>query len=135
MPRMRNRLAISLGRKDSHLYWITQFERLIHRKLRNKAIIAIARCLLSAVFNVLSKRASDKNAVPEMVAFKLMIWSWKLSVQERGGLTSRQLIRYHLMRLNLGYDLPYLVTGKGTKRAIASPEEVLALRPELALPG
>ena len=51
------------------------------------------------------------------------------------GLTMPQLIRYHLMRLNLGYDLPYLVTGKGTKRAIASPEEVLALRPELAAAG
>jgi hypothetical protein len=70
-----------------------------------------------------------------MVAFKLMVWSWKLSDQGCGGLTSRQFIRFHLMRLNLGYDLPYLTTGKGTKRAIASPEEVLALRPELALPG
>jgi len=53
-------------------------------------------------------------------------------LQERGGLTSRQFIRYHLMRLKLGGDLPYLITGKDTKRAIASPGEVLALRPELA---
>jgi len=37
------------------------------------------------------------------------------------------------MRLKLGEDLPYLITGKDTKRAIASPGEVLALRPELAL--
>ena len=55
--------------------------------------------------------------------------------QERGGLSSRQFIRYHLMRLNLGHDLPYLITGNGTKRAIALPEEVLALRPELATAG
>ena len=41
-------------------------------------------------------------------------------------------LRYHLMHLKLGEDLPYLITGKDTKRAIASPEEVLALRPELA---
>ena len=61
-----------------------------------------------------------------------MVWSCKLSDQERGGLTSRQFIRYHLMRLKLGEDLPYLITGKDTKRAIASPGEVLALRPELA---
>jgi hypothetical protein len=27
------------------------------------------------------------------------------------------------MRLKLEHDLPYLITGKGTKRAIASPEE------------
>jgi hypothetical protein len=64
-----------------------------------------------------------------MVAFKFMVWSWELSNQERGGLTSRQFIRYHLMRLKLGEDLPYLITGKDTKRAIVSPEEVLALRP------
>ena len=81
---------------------------------------------------VLTGRATDKNAVPEMVAFKLMVWSWKLSDQERGGLTSRQFTRYHLMRLKLEHDLPDLITGKGTKRAIASPEEMLALRPDLA---
>jgi len=84
------------------------------------------------VWHVLTGCATDKNAVPEMVAFKLMVWSWKLSDQERGGLTSRQFIRYHLMRLKLGEDLPYLITGKDTKRAIASPGEVLALGPELA---
>ncbi|MCJ7533628.1 MAG: hypothetical protein MUO64_21710, partial [Anaerolineales bacterium] len=72
---------------------------------------------------VLTGRATDKNAVPEMVAFKLLVWSWKLSDQERGGLTTRQFIRYHLMRLKLGEDLPYLITGKDTKRAIASPGE------------
>jgi hypothetical protein len=44
-------------------------------------------------------------------------------------------IRYHLMRLKMGEDLPYLITGKNTKRAIASPEEVLALRPERASAG
>jgi hypothetical protein len=67
-----------------------------------------------------------------MIAFKLMIWSWKLNDRQRAGLTSRQFVRYHLMRLKLGEDLPYLITGKGTKRAIASVEEVLAIRPELA---
>ena len=37
--------------------------------------------------------------------------------------------------LNLGEGLPYLITGKDTKRAIASAEEVLALKPELAAVG
>ena len=67
-----------------------------------------------------------------MVAFKLIVWSWKLSDQERGGLTSRQFIRYHLMRLKLGEDLSSFITGKCTKHLIAPPEEVLALKPELA---
>jgi len=85
-----------------------------------------------AVWHMLAERAADKNAIPEMVAFKLMVWSWKLSDKDRSGLTSRQFIRYHLMRLKLGENLPYLITGKNTKRAIASPEEFLSLRPELA---
>jgi len=56
----------------------------------------------------------------------------KGTFQERGGLTGRQFIRYHLMHLKLGEDLPYLITGKDTKQAIASPGEVLAFKPELA---
>ena len=120
---------------NSHPYWKTQFARLERRKPKSKAIVAIARHLLIAVFHVLTERAADKNAIPEMVACKLMVWSWKLSDQERSGLSSRQFIRYHLMRLKLGHDLPYLVTGKGTKRAIASPDEVLALKPEPAAAG
>jgi len=60
---------------------------------------------------------------------------WGGNEAAHGGLTSRQLIRCHLMRLKLGEDLSYLITGKATKRAIASPEEVLTLKPELASTG
>jgi hypothetical protein len=120
---------------NMHPYWKAQFAHLTRRKPKNQAVVAIARKLLIAVWHVLTERAADKNAIPAMVAFKLMVWSWKLSDQERGGLTSRQFIRYHLMRLKLGEDLPYLTTGKDTQRAIASPEEVLALKPELASAG
>jgi len=76
--------------------------------------------LLAAVWHVLCERASYKNTISEMMAFKLMVWYWKLSDQERGGLTSRQFMSYRLMRLKLGEDLPYLVTGKNTKRPMAS---------------
>jgi hypothetical protein len=56
----------------------------------------------------------------------------KGTFQELGVITGRQFIRYHLMRLKLGEDLPYLITGKDTKQAIASSGEILALSPELA---
>lgn len=117
---------------NSHPYWKEQFERLARRKPKSKAIVAIARRLLIAIYHVLAERTADKHAIPEMIAFKLMVWSWKLTDQQRGGLTTRQFIRYHLMRLQLGYDLPFFITGKSTKHLIASPEEVLALKPELA---
>ena len=122
----------------THPYWKAEFERLTRRKHPNQAIVAVARRLLVAVWHVLTERAADVHAEPEMVAFpqrgpagKLMIWSWKLSDAERGGLTSRQFIRYHLMRLKLGDALTHITTGKSTRRLIAPPEEVLALRPEL----
>ena len=101
------------------------------RKHPNVVIVAVARRLLVAVWHVLTERVADRNAVPEMVAFKLMIWSWKLTDQQRGGLTSRQFMRYGLQRLELGDNLTHISTGKATRRAITSPEEVLALHPEL----
>ena len=40
-------------------------------------------------------------------------WSWKLTAEQRGGLTSRQFTRsgYQLMRLKLGEDLTHIVRG------------------------
>jgi hypothetical protein len=59
--------------------------------------------ILSSVNQILPT-ATGKNAIPEMVAFKLMIWSWKLSDQERGGLTNCQFVRYHLMLSSFGRE-------------------------------
>ena len=73
---------------------------------------------------VRSEQASDCHAVPEKVAFKLMIWAWKLTGEQRGGLTSRQFVRYGLLRLRLGDDLTHITTGKATRRPIAPAEEV-----------
>lgn len=50
---------------------------------------------------------------------------------QRGGMTSRQFVRYGLLRLELGEDLTHIITGTSTRRAIAPPEEVLDLFPEL----
>ncbi len=115
----------------THPYWKAEFERLTRRKHPNQAIVAVARKLLVAVWHVLSERAADHHAQPKMVAFKLMVWSWKLTDAQRGGLTSRQFVRYGLLQLDLGHDLTHIITGKATRRAIAPPEELLALRPEL----
>ncbi len=58
-----------------------------------------------------------------------MTWSWKLTDEQRGGLT-RQFVRYQLLRLNLGHDLTHALRGSGRYR-IAPPHEVLKLEPEL----
>jgi len=115
---------------DTFPYWQERYERLSRRMHPNQAIVAIAHQLLIAVWHVLTDQAADKQADPKRVAVKLMRWSWELTDEQRGGLTSRQFIRYHLMRLKLGADLTHLTYGNMPRR-IASVEEMLALKPEL----
>ena len=92
--------------------------------------MAIARKLLVVIWHVLSEHAAEKHSDPHMIAFKLMTWAWKLDVSQRGGLSTRQFIRYNLMRLHIGETLTRLDRG-GTHQTIASVEELLALHPEL----
>jgi transposase len=111
-------------------YWQAEFERLTRHLDPMKAIVAVARKLLVVVWHVLTEQAADQHAEVNLVATKLMRWSWQLTEEQRGGLTSRQFIRYHLLRLQLGDDLTHLRYGNMPRR-IASVEEVLALKPEL----
>ncbi len=117
-----------------HPYWKAEFARLTRRLPENKAIVAVARRLLVAIWHVLTERAADKHAEPEMVATKLMRWSWDLTKEQRGGLTTRQFIRLQLMKLQLGEELTHLRYGNMPRR-IASVEELLKARPDLAQPG
>ena len=111
-------------------YWKEHYAPLEKRLGSNKAIVVVARKLLVAVWHVLHERTSDRHANPERVASKLMTWSWDLNDQQRGGMTTRQFTRYHLMGLKIGDDLTHVHTA-GRARPLASVDEVLALRPEL----
>ena len=119
-------------------HWKAEFERLTRRMHPTKAIVAIARKMLVAIWHVLHEQAADVHADAELVAFKFRVWSWKLTDEQRGGLTTRQacpersrrVVRYQLMHLGLGHDLTHVVRG-GAKRLIAPAEEVLQLKPEL----
>ena len=115
---------------NTHPHWKAAFERLARRKPQGVAIVAMARKLLVAVWHVLTERAADHHADPVMVAAKLMRWSWQLTPEQRGGLTSRQFIRYGLLHLQLGDDLRRFTYG-GQPRAVSPPEDILALFPEL----
>jgi transposase len=114
---------------DHHPFWKQQFQSLSHRMCSSKAIVAIARKLLVAIWQVMTERVADRKAEPSMVAFKLMRWSWQLNEAQRGGLSARQFVRYHLMQLNLGQTLQSV--GKAHPLPIPSVEELLSLRPEL----
>jgi transposase len=118
---------------QTHPYWKHEFTRLAKRIGEHKAVVAIARKLLIVVWHVLMARSADRRADAEQVAFKLMVWAWKLTDEQRGGLSSRQFIRAHLIRLGLGAELTHITRG-GTRRPLATIEEVLELRPELRSP-
>jgi hypothetical protein len=115
---------------NTHPHWKEQYQHLIRRKPTNKAIVAIARKLLVVVWHVLTECVADRHADQEMVAFKLMMWAWKLGKVGRGGLTTPQFVRAGLMRLEMGEDLTHIVRG-GQVRPIAPVEQVLARRSEL----
>jgi transposase len=114
---------------EHHPFWEQEFHKLNHHMKTTKAIVAIARRLLVAIWHVMSERIADRKADPEMVAFKLMKWSWSLNDFQRGGLTTRQFVRYQLMQLKLGEGLTCI--GRAHPKSIASVEEILALKPEL----
>jgi len=111
-------------------YWKAAYAPLEKRLGSNKAAVAIARKLLVVVWHVLTASAADRHANPERVAGKLMVWSWNLNDQQRGGMNSRQFVRAHLLRLKMGNDLARFRYG-GRARPLASVDEVLALHPEL----
>jgi transposase len=115
---------------DTHPYWKAQFQRLEPRLGSNKAAVAIARKLLVAVWHILTKREVDRHAIVDKVAFKYMMWSWKLDKVRRSGLSTRQWARYHLMKLGLAEDIDRITRG-GKDYLIAPKEELLEQVPKL----
>jgi hypothetical protein len=113
-----------------HAHWKHEYARLEKRLGSNKAIVAIARRLLIGVWHVWSKRVADRHVAPQMLAHKLLQWSRYLTEGQRGGLTTRQFIRYQMMRLKVGDDVTHVRHGINA-RPLATVDEVLALHPEL----
>ena len=114
-------------------YWKGQYEKFFHRMRReSQAIVVVARKLLVAVWQVLSKEETDERATEEELAYKMLLWSWSLSEETRHGLTYKQFAKYALMRLGVQTDITHFVR-KNVPRRLASREEVLARMTELGL--
>ncbi len=111
-----------------HAHWQTVYQRLTKQIGERKAIVAVARKLLVRVWHVLTKRMADRHAIPEQVAASCMVWSWKLTDAQRGGMQTHEWIRYHLLPLGLAEELTPLTYG-GMPRRIASVAAVAALAP------
>lgn len=114
-------------------YWKEQYEKFLQRMRRpNQAIVVVARKLLVAVWQVLSKAETDVHAGAEDLAYKMLVLSWDLDASVRQGLTYKQFAKYALMKLGVEDDITRFVR-KNVPRRIASREEVLVRMAELGL--
>jgi len=96
----------------THPHWQAELARLEPRLGRNKAMVAIARKLLVAVWHVLTEGCADRYAEPERVARKLMQFAYRLGQANRPqGQTTAQYVRQQLDRLGLGADLTLIRWG------------------------
>ena len=64
-------------------YWKAQFDRLANRRGKRKAIVAIARKLLTVVWHVLTKKEAYRRAEPEKVVASETLCKWVLLKRER----------------------------------------------------
>jgi transposase len=114
-------------------YWKDQYEKYLRRMRRpNQAIVVIARKLLVAVWQVLTKEETDVHASEEDLAYKMLVLAWDLDEDVRMGLTYKQFAKYALMKLGVETDITRFVR-KNVPRRVAPREEVLARIEELGL--
>lgn len=116
-------------------YWKEQYERYLKRMRKpNQAIVVIARKLLVAVWQVLTKEQTDVHASEEDLAYKMLVLAWDLDENVRMGLSYKQFAKYALMRLGVETDITRFVR-KNVPRRVASNAETLARMEELGIPA
>jgi transposase len=105
---------------NSHPHWKAELARLQPRLGRNKAIVAIARKLLVAVWYILAQHKTDRFAEPEAVAQKFLKFAYQLGKENRlAGQSAAQFVRQRLDALQLGHELTRIAWG--SKKPIPLP--------------
>ncbi len=98
---------------NTHPHWQAELARLEPRLGRNKAIVAIARKLLVAVWHVLTHGVADCYADPARVARKLLNYTYKAGRRNRRpGQSTAEYVREQLDRLELGAELESIAHGQ-----------------------
>lgn len=98
---------------EHHPHWKEVFERMEPHLGRSKAIVAIARKLLVAVWHVLTKRVSDRFADPGNVASAFFRLAYKVGVKNLPeGQSALAFTRIQLDRLGIGMDLQEVPWGR-----------------------
>jgi len=114
---------------NNHPHWKAELARLEPRLGRNKAIVAIARKLLIAVWYVLQGQ-TDKYAEPEAIAQKMLKFAYQVGKANRPKQqTAAQFARLRLDALGLGQDLTSIPWG--SKKPIPLPPSILNERSDV----
>lgn len=114
---------------NTHPHWQAELKRLEPRLGRNKAIVAIARKLLVAVWHILTEETVDRHAEPERLARKFMQIAYLLGQPNRlEGQTAAAFARQQLDRLRIAQHLTHVRWG-AKKKPIPLPPSRLT-RPE-----
>lgn len=109
---------------NSHPHWKAELARLQPRLGRNKAIVAVARKLLIAVWHVLAQHKTDRFAKPEAIAQKFLKFAYQLGKANRPtGQSAAQFVRQKLDALQIGADLTHIAWG--SKKPIPLPPSAL----------
>ena len=108
---------------NSHPHWKAELARLQPRLGRNKAIVAIARKLLVAVWYILAHHKTDRFAEPEAIAQKFLKFAYQLGKENRPkGQSAAQFVRQRLDALPLGQELTRIAWG--SKKPIPLPSSI-----------
>lgn len=92
-----------------HPRWKTELARLEPRLGRQKAIVAIARKLLVAVWHVLTEETGDRFADPVQVAKYFYAHAFDVGVKNLpSGIGPLQFTRYYLDRLGIGTEMTHM---------------------------
>lgn len=105
---------------NTHPHWKAELARLQPRLGRNKAIVAIARKLLGAVWYILAQHKTDRFAEPGTIAQKYLKFAYQLGKANRpSGQSAAQFVRQRLDALQLGHELTSIAWG--SKKPIPLP--------------
>jgi hypothetical protein len=97
---------------EHHPHWKKEFERLEPHLGRSKAVVAIARKLLVAVWHVLNKKAADRFADPRNMACSFFALAYRVGVRNLPeGQSALLFTREQLDRLGIGKDLQEIPWG------------------------
>ncbi len=89
-----------------HAHWREQFQRLEVRIGRQKALVAITRKILVAVWHILMAEGVDRHGSVEQIAAGFFAHAYRIGIANLpNGMSARQYVRFMLDHIKIGEEL------------------------------